>query len=42
MTDLYDNMPVVVGGDLGFHYTPEIVEMIQKALELRAKGVIKF
>jgi hypothetical protein len=30
------------GGDIGCRYTPEMMEMIQKALELRAKGVIKF
>jgi hypothetical protein len=30
------------GGDIGCRYTPEMIEMIQKALELRAKGIIKF
>jgi hypothetical protein len=30
------------GGDIGCRYTPEMMEMIQKALELRAKGIIKF
>ncbi|HUT88343.1 MAG TPA: hypothetical protein VMY37_02505 [Thermoguttaceae bacterium] len=30
------------GGDIGCRYTPEMNEMIQKALELRAKGIIKF
>ena len=30
------------GGDLGCRYTPEMIEMIQKALELRARGIIKF
>ncbi len=30
------------GGDLGFRYTPEIIEMIKLAFRLRQKGVIKF
>ena len=30
------------GGDLGCRYTPEMIEMVQKALELRAQGIIKF
>ena len=30
------------GGDIGYRYTPEMIEMVQKALELRAKGIIKF
>ena len=30
------------GGDIGCRYTPEMIEMVQKALELRAKGIIKF
>jgi hypothetical protein len=30
------------GGDIGCRYTPEMMEMVQKALELRAKGIIKF
>ena len=30
------------GGDIGCRYTPEMIEMIEKALELRAQGVIKF
>jgi hypothetical protein len=30
------------GGDLGVRYTPEMIEIIQKALELRAQGIIKF
>jgi hypothetical protein len=30
------------GGDIGCHYTPEMIEMCKKALELRAQGVIKF
>ncbi|MFC1596432.1 protein kinase [Planctomycetota bacterium] len=30
------------GGDIGCRYTPEMIEIIQKALELRAKGIIKF
>jgi hypothetical protein len=30
------------GGDLGCRYTPEMLEMIEKALELRAQGVLKF
>ncbi|MDY0169207.1 MAG: protein kinase [Thermoguttaceae bacterium] len=30
------------GGDLGVHYTPEMMEIIKVALELRARGIIKF
>jgi hypothetical protein len=30
------------GGDIGCRYTPEMLEMLQKALELRKKGIIKF
>jgi hypothetical protein len=30
------------GGDIGCRYTPGMIEVIQKALELRAKGIIKF
>jgi hypothetical protein len=30
------------GGDIGCRYTPEMIEMCKKALELRAKGIIKF
>ena len=30
------------GGDIGCRYTPEMIEIIQKALELRAQGIIKF
>ncbi len=30
------------GGDIGCRYTPEMMEMCRIALELRAKGVIKF
>ena len=30
------------GGDLGCGYTPEMIEMVEKALELRAQGIIKF
>jgi hypothetical protein len=30
------------GGDIGVRYTPEMLEMLQKALELRKKGIIKF
>ena len=29
-------------GDIGCRFTPEMIEMIQKALELRAQGIIKF
>jgi len=29
-------------GDIGCRYTPEVIEVIQKALELRAQGIIKF
>jgi len=30
------------GGDIGCRYTPEMIEMCRIALELRAKGIIKF
>ncbi len=30
------------GGDIGCRYTPEMLEILQKALELRKKGIIKF
>jgi len=30
------------GGDMGCRFTPEMLEMLQKALELRKKGIIKF
>ena len=30
------------GGDIGCRYTPEMLEIIKKALELRKKGIIKF
>jgi len=30
------------GGDLGCRYTPEMIEMCRIALELRARGIIKF
>ncbi|MFH1922862.1 MAG: hypothetical protein ABIP48_23610, partial [Planctomycetota bacterium] len=30
------------GGDIGCRYTPEMIQMCEKALELRAKGIIKF
>jgi len=30
------------GGDIGCRYTPEMLEMLRLALELRRKGVIKF
>jgi hypothetical protein len=30
------------GGDVGCRYTPEMIEIIQKALELRTQGIIKF
>ena len=30
------------GGDIGCRFTPEMIEMWQNALELRAKGIIKF
>ncbi len=30
------------GGDLGVRFTPEMIEMLKLALELRARGVIKF
>jgi len=30
------------GGDIGCRYTPTMIEVLQKALELRAQGIIKF
>jgi hypothetical protein len=30
------------GGDIGCRFTPEMLEMLEKALELRKKGIIKF
>ena len=30
------------GGDMGVRYTPEMIEMSKKALELRAAGIIDF
>jgi len=30
------------GGDVGCRYTPEMIEMCKIALELRAKGIVKF
>ena len=30
------------GGDIGCRYTPQMIEMCKIALELRAKGIIKF
>jgi len=30
------------GGDVGFRYTPEIVEVLKAAFELRKRGLIKF
>ena len=30
------------GGDVGVRYTPEMIEIVKKALELRKKGIIKF
>jgi len=30
------------GGDIGCRYTPEMFEILQKALDLRAKGIISF
>jgi hypothetical protein len=30
------------GGDTGCRYTPEMTKMLQKALQLRAQGIIKF
>ncbi len=30
------------GGDLGVRYTPEMLEILQKAFELREQGIIKF
>jgi len=30
------------GGDIGVRYTPEMIEMINVALELRRRGIINF
>jgi hypothetical protein len=30
------------GGDIGCRYTPEMLEVLEKALDLRKKGIIKF
>jgi hypothetical protein len=30
------------GGDIGCRYTPEMMEVLEKALELRKKGIVKF
>jgi hypothetical protein len=30
------------GGDIGCRFTPEMLEMLKKAPELRKKGIIKF
>jgi len=30
------------GGDIGCRYTPEMLEILKKVLELRKKGIIKF
>ena len=30
------------GGDVGVRYTPAMIEIVKKALELRKKGIIKF
>ncbi len=30
------------GGNLGFHYTPELIELMKEAIRLRDKGVVKF
>ena len=30
------------GGDIGCRYTPEMIEMCEKALELRRAGILKF
>ncbi|MBM4094861.1 MAG: hypothetical protein FJ276_36440 [Planctomycetes bacterium] len=30
------------GGDIGCRYTPEMIELCQKALELRRQGILKF
>jgi len=30
------------GGDVGCRYTPAMIEMLKLALELRARGIIKF
>ncbi|MFH1923361.1 MAG: hypothetical protein ABIP48_26150 [Planctomycetota bacterium] len=30
------------GGDVGCRFTPKMIEMLNLALELRAKGIIKF
>jgi len=31
-----------MGGDIGCRYTPEMMGMLELALELRKKGIIKF
>jgi len=30
------------GGDIGCRYTPEMIEVLQVALELRRQGILKF
>ena len=30
------------GGDMGVRYTPEMMKVLEKALELRKRGIIKF
>ncbi|MHC4406696.1 MAG: hypothetical protein ACYTG0_44300 [Planctomycetota bacterium] len=30
------------GGNVGCRFTPEMSELLEKTLELRAKGIIKF
>jgi len=30
------------GGDIGCRHTPEMIELCQKALELRRQGILKF
>ncbi len=30
------------GGDLGVRYTPEMLDMLKLAFELRQRGIIKF
>ena len=30
------------GGDIGCRYTPEMIELCEKALELRRAGILKF
>ncbi len=30
------------GGDIGCRFTPEMMEVLEKVLELRKKGIIKF